>query len=493
MRDSSCQHQRGVVGWPVLGDTKSVHASGAPSIPGDAWVGKPPTAPINDRMQCHADLHVPNVTMVSVRSVNRRHWDTIVHPTSGFLLPPLRRPGRRPSRRLFCSSSAQEQASVRSLKGQNRSVCCSIGISVLFAGMFGCSTHGAREPRGVSEWTLHDLKCDSCQISATAIGVVTEPDDDLPIQRDTRIAERRDGSLLIGPLGNRVRFAIAESNGEIRSVFGRQGSGPGEFHRLQMVTVDAGDSVVALDYGRILKFAPSGAYLRGTSFIPSVAELTSLGQGRILASAYRGDSAVYLVLNDALQVVTHALSASSHADSNLFRIVGDGEGGWWAARVGISYELTHYDSLGNRLRTIEPESTWFPPAEDGKASVGSELVHRPRSRINGLSLIGPRTLMVVGLMADPEWHPDGTITPGSETSPVMYRSMSELASIFESVIEIIDLETGAVVSTRYYAGTIFGMTPHGLAWELLTDPESDIVSMRLLRLDFVSSVGSPTI
>jgi len=155
-------------------------------------------------------------------------------------------------------------------------------------------------------------------------------------------------------------------------------------------------------------------------------------------------------------------TASRRPDDSFLElrsIAVDGEDVLWVAPRN-AYELSTYSMARTRLeptnRRYRRQVDWFQPwtepsrgAEPPKPNV-SQIAFGPED---------PTLLWVVITVADAEWAP---VPP--------QRSSKELIdSLYDSILEVIDVKSGSVLASRRFGSTLSGLTFQGLIPALRID------------------------
>ncbi len=276
-----------------------------------------------------------------------------------------------------------------------------------------------------------------------------------------------DRGYLVAPVGDLAHFAQFDVEGKLTGTHGRRGDGPGEFRAIQAVLPLDDDSIIVLDR-RLTKLTPGLAHV-ATTALPSsgrAARLVATGNGGLLLNNYASGSRPFLLVDRSLQPSGALGEPAAHPDSLQWLLAADGTGGFWAARVNHRYELRRYDAAGQLSATLTPAAEWFPAWAPEPGVVTDPRRARPRPRLSGLTLDAQGRIWVTATVADAHWAATsrGSAPPGREARNLM-PEVSDWADYYDSVIEVVEPGSGAILASRRHSGVIGGATAAGLLWD----------------------------
>ncbi len=268
------------------------------------------------------------------------------------------------------------------------------------------------------------------------------------------------GFVVVDQVALPERFILFSSRGELIGEVGGSGDGPGEFLAATQILPSEGDSLLLHDMRRRAVSVFDGDHTFARRFLlPANPGITGgwpailrFADGGIVMNAALGSvEGVGLPLHfvDAEGTVTRSVgsgppSVSSHGHPTQARVLAFASPSTFWAAHGSRYEIELWDREGALVKSLRREVDWFPPLEEGQAP----------------SLIGPG---VQGLFQDAGgllWvlirvpNPDapGMILPERERLVQEGRgampSRAEADRRFDTVIEVIDPETGTLMATR---------------------------------------------
>ena len=266
------------------------------------------------------------------------------------------------------------------------------------------------------------------------------------------------------------QVGVFDPDGRLRKVIGRLGEGPGEFTHVNHIVVGSGDTLYVYDHSQLRRsvFDPGHEFVR-TERIPAyMRDMVPLPSGRMIVnSTIRTADGVHWPLHlvgadgGVLQTFGNETASSRPDDSflELRAIAVDGDGMLWVAPRN-AYELATYSMAGMRLeptnRRYGRQADWFPPWTE--SSRGTEPP-RPNVKQIAFGSEDPTLLWVLIIVADAEWAP---VPPQRAT-----RELDD--SLYDSILEVIDLKSGSVLASRRFGTTLSRLTPQGLIPALRID------------------------
>ncbi len=341
-------------------------------------------------------------------------------------------------------------------------------LPILFA-LYGLACGESRGPEQSTSLSSPKLVCDTCRIQFRSEALLGENDAKAPIVAFSEARTFHHGNYLVAPVGGMDYIALFAPAGNEVAVIGRSGEGPGEYRTVQDVAVRSDDSVVVLSQ-RLTLLTPDLSFARAVSFPRGVraSRLLPLPSGKVLLNNYSVPGRPFIVLDADLRMVRQVGEETSGSPEELQHVLASaGSEGFWSARTSGRYLIEHWSLDGKRIRTIQPKSAWF---EAGELWAGHDPRRtRPSPRIGGIWLDNER-LWVIGIVSDIDWKPQllAAGDPHVEVDAPMPQP-EEWPSLFDTMVEVLDLRTGAVMSTRRYDGVLMGFMDDGKASELISD------------------------
>ncbi|MXW17196.1 MAG: 6-bladed beta-propeller [Gemmatimonadetes bacterium] len=271
------------------------------------------------------------------------------------------------------------------------------------------------------------------------------------------------------------QVGVFDQEGRLIKVIGRLGEGPGEFTRVNHIVVGAGDTLYVYDHSQLRRsvFDPDHEFVR-TERIPAfMRDMVPLPSGHMIVNstirtAEGVDWPLHLVGADGGVLQTFGNETASRRPDDSFlelrSIAVDGGGVLWVAPRN-AYELSIYSMAGTRPqptnRRYRRQVDWFQPWTE--LSRGAEP---PKPNVQQIAFgpDDPTLLWVLISVADAEWAP---VPP--------QRSSKELIdSLYDDILEVIDIESGSVLASRRFGPVLSRLTFQGLIPALRIDEANKV-------------------
>lgn len=313
---------------------------------------------------------------------------------------------------------------------------------------------------GVPEDTT--LACESCAIQLERV-LVLQSGVDGPggiYGAPSSIARDSHGRIYVTTpwvAGNELPY-VYDASGEYLQRLGRPGEGPGELLDPEYLAVDEADSVLVFDRGtgRLTVYGPDLGFARTVPEIGiSASSAARLGDGSILVN--KTGSELPLHLYDAAgkleasmgEAVTFRRDGSASLRRQMF-VVPSLSGGVWTARRAFKYELCHWSTVGEATHCFAPEVGWFAPYDEF-TELGPDDPQSPT--IWGI-WEDEHGLWVLAASMAPDWRDHVLDKPTMVEGIAVYSS--DGSPIVDTIVQLLDSETGEVLATRRLNGRPFG-------------------------------------
>lgn len=251
---------------------------------------------------------------------------------------------------------------------------------------------------------------------------------------DAMLAATRAGDrFYLGPTCTPGQVAVLDGAGVPTGVVGSAGGGPGELQPVATIFVDADDRLHVFQFGlRHTVFDRDGVEVFRSDALNIPIWATFPGDGISIRnfrrrSAEAAGQPLHRVDDATDEVLLSFGAAEEEPDPDdgrtLFRSLAPGEGDTiWSARHS-EYVLEEWSSSGERLRTIRRDPEWWVPHTDSRGSNVWDISLR-----DGL-------LWTLAIVATPTDEPPSDLMQDPD-----------LADYLDTVIEVLDPETGALVA-----------------------------------------------
>jgi len=306
--------------------------------------------------------------------------------------------------------------------------------------------------------------CASCAVELQAIVRLGSLDDPAGFGPVVQIAANSKNQYVVSSTTFDGELFLYGEDGKFIRTIGRRGEGPGEFSRTQLLAFDAQDSLHAMDASgpKHSVFAPDLTFVRAVQ-----------QQTRTLAMRIEPSGTVFVVApkmsgeaSFALQVLSPdgaALQAFDPIDPNASgqaalgrSITVDPSGRRWSIGTAV-YRLKEWSTDAQVTRVFEAKRDWIPET----IPMRLERNQQPPAQIAGLEADEAGLLWVFAVLPDANWSPP---TPGSRLDP---------GSMYDTVVEIIDPDTGRLLARSRLDPLVLPFA-RGRAYSMVEEESGDL-------------------
>ena len=257
------------------------------------------------------------------------------------------------------------------------------------------------------------------------------------------------------------RILAYDSEGDLESVWGRRGDGPGEYRSIGQLLMLHGDSLGVLDQINtrltVLNTDGSVARTQRLPINPYPQRIVQLDDGTFVVAGGEHTAAasgyvMHLVRPDgsASPFIPAGMVLRSRPSASQRRLAAAGMT-VWAARPD-RYELIQYAADGTPLKVLKRGAGWFPDRET--EGVTSDPANNPPAPyLMDIHVDGEGFIWTMARLADADWVP---------------HVVDDLASIvderrYDSIVEVVDPGRGLVLRSQRFPWAGQGFTNDGLA------------------------------
>ncbi len=269
-----------------------------------------------------------------------------------------------------------------------------------------------------------------------------------PIGHPATVALDSRGRFYVASARQDGRILVFDRSGRFLESIGRKGSRPGEFEGIVHLQVSRGDTLHVFEAGnqRHTVLSPSRRLVR-TSRVPGrVYGALVEGNGSVLVQSpvptpARVGLPVHLIGKDGEILRSFAGGRGAYdrenPDHHFRPLARAGRDHLWLAHLN-RYEVELWDVEGRLLRTLVRDAAWFRPWD--RPAPGAPFAARPKPAIVSIREDPQGRLWIVASVADTNWK-KGRVGHGGG------RPVEEMTRRFDTVVEVIDPETGHLLAS----------------------------------------------
>ena len=302
--------------------------------------------------------------------------------------------------------------------------------------------------------------CTTCELRVThmaTLGSAAEPDSPADEFHNDVVHDAR-GRYFVRAGWPVNRILVYDTGGNLESVWGRGGEGPGEYRSIKQLLMLRGDSLGAFDLvnARLTVLNADGTVAR-TQLLrinPYPHQVAQLADGSIVVAGGEHTAAAtgYLMHvvrpGGSVSPSVPAETVDRFRPSAAQRRLAAAGMTVWAARPD-RYEITEYAADGTPLRVLKREVDWFPDREvEGVVNDPAREPSYPYLTTVHVDDVGFIWTMV--RLADADWAPVDEV--GSLSGERRY----------DSIVEVIDPDPGVVLRSQRFPWNGDGFTNDGL-------------------------------
>jgi len=311
------------------------------------------------------------------------------------------------------------------------------------------------------------IQCGSCRIQLVRELTLGSDQDSLSPGVWSSVLRNKEGGYYVATLvtagANHIR--MYDARGRFQRAVGRAGRGPGEYRGIVQMALGRGDSIYVFESTRLSILSPDGAFARTVTPLTFIArQAVVLPNGEMLLSAQRRTRALTglpvhrLAANGQHLTSFGAQPAVFDADRPSLStrwITAAPDGTTWLARPD-RYHIEQWSLEGKRLRTLTRSPTWFRPRE-------LEVYENaePTPFTVGIRVGTEGYLWVLSVKQDANWRTHRIVR--GEGVP---HSPSDEDKLYDSVIDVINPTTGALIATATLPQRAGGFVDTQRVWAL---------------------------
>ena len=307
---------------------------------------------------------------------------------------------------------------------------------------------------------VHLSPCTSCEFKVShevSLGSAADPESPADRFHHDMVHDRR-GRYFVRAGWPVTRILVYDFDGNLASVWGRRGDGPGEYRSIGQLLMLRGDSLGVVDQSntRLTVLNADGSVVR-TQLLPvnpHPHRIVQLDDGTLVVAGGEHTAAasgyvMHLVRPDgsASPFVPAGMVLRSRPSASQRRLAAAGLT-VWAARPD-RYELTQYGVDGaTPLRVLKREVNWFPDREtEGPMDFAKEP---PAPYLADVRVDEEGFIWTMVRLADAEWNPVDDVALVVDERR------------YDSIVEVLDPDRGLVLRSQRFPWYGHGFTNDGL-------------------------------
>lgn len=320
----------------------------------------------------------------------------------------------------------------------------------------------------------------SCRIVLRRVAVLGRLDDTVAISISSFVARSSAGRFLVAPVSPQGTVAVLDSVGKLRSTLGRAGRGPGELYSIRYVATTPGDSVLVLDYLRMTLFDPAGRFVRSANLPTGLSafRFAVLPDGRVVINNYLPTRRSFSLLDPSYREIRsfgRSIAGDDFPDSDAlqFVLVALDSGRFAAVQQNHHFLVQIWDTAGATIREFRRSPEWFSAwSYRDKLARGTRAPPFPRV-ISAYADLARRELWIIAGVPDARWKsavPPAAAARGRREIPgATMVPIQAYDRAFDTVIEVLDMDTGRVLVAQRFDADISYFMEGGLLYNIRED------------------------
>jgi hypothetical protein len=292
------------------------------------------------------------------------------------------------------------------------------------------------------------------------------------VSEQTTIARAVDGRFFVSSRFETGIIKIFGPDGKYLGSAGRPGEGPGEFRSPSVIIPDeSGITIFDDEMIRATRLDLDLEHIetRSLPFVPDRGILASPGLFFLHTMSGAASEIHSIQIYDWNTGTVTPVAALSTAPKNpsptaMFRhLAVDSDSTVWAASWD-QYRIERWRIRdGSRVSAIERTVDWFPPDVPHR---GAANVVPPNTRLRDIAEDVHGRLWVLLQTQSSNWRP---LTPVRHFTGELYTSHEQMNQLYDSVIEVLDSETGSLIASGRFPGRNLGFLGPGRVFQYAED------------------------
>lgn len=320
-----------------------------------------------------------------------------------------------------------------------------------------------------------DPSC-GCSIVLHHVTKLGRAEDTIALSARTVVARDTRGYYYAAPVYPPGTVAVMDPSGRLVSTIGRAGRGPGELGAIRHLRV-LGDSIIVMDRERLTLYSRDGTENRPTRLPGGFVgfRFAVLPDGRIVLNNYFPTRRSLTVLDrnhTEVRTFGRSVAGQRFPDSDALQatLATWDSGRFVAVHQNHEFLVQIWDTTGRLMNEFRRVPPWFHPwTREDKLSRGPRSPPLP-SIIGAYVDRAKSELWIAAIVADRRWQDVAPPEPRGGRREIAGSAsihLSDFPRAYDTIIEVLDLETGRVrISQRFDAyvpyfmegGLLYGLT-----------------------------------
>jgi hypothetical protein len=330
-------------------------------------------------------------------------------------------------------------------------------------------------PAGAQERVIRECEA-PCPLRAERVVLLGEETGPGYVGTPVGVVERSDGTWVLADREDQNRLKVFGADGSFLRSVGRAGDGPGEFRTVNHIALLGADTLEVYDLGglRIQQFGPRfepGSATRLPGF--HAASMARVADGRRVVNAIVAvPSGIGLPLH--LVSETGEILASFGSDPPIedlrtshrrYFSLTPRETAW--ATRHTEYRLEEWTWEGRRVRALVRDAPWLK--RDGDRQLSPDGV--PNAGVRAIREDREGRLWVAVLVPGSDW--ESGVGPQEQFTGQVTTGITNMERAFDTIIEVIDPETGRILGTQRLSVPVQGFVDDGRVYAIEITPIGD--------------------
>ncbi len=319
--------------------------------------------------------------------------------------------------------------------------------------------------------------CASCTVRLSNVATLRKPDSTAGFVSPFLFAADSRGRIFVADPFGELGVSVFDATGRYQKTLVTSGRGPGESGTIHSLLVSPGDTLRVFGTS-LLSYAPNDAHVRTTALPGNIRTTAAVnaGNGNALVLGMSPEPGLF-------GHPFHVMHANGHLQRSFGLQAGEAAGRdpwerrstlthaygtqtFWTAATN-KYVIEEWSLTAGKRRVLVRDVEWFQPwsSWDGRSDV-----QRPPPRLMSIRHAPDGLLWVLILVADANWKATSRPARGERRMT----SVGEQEERFDTILEVIDLERLAVVTSVRFPGVYVAFVGDDGIAQTAEDPTGEV-------------------